>query len=192
MFTLILPKNRLLYQEKLDHMFKTRDRNGQGVPDPHDFAQSIYIVYEDPKRKLFGSCRVNPLSQSLLSQLERVHGAKCQDLKVMEVSRISFDEDAVLAGDPNEQFHTRWFFEGLGVMLETLSMTESIKGFFCISSPWIYQACKGLGEWSFLTPKTISPSKGHGPLHTGFLFFDKKTKSMQRRPSSKLKPGTLP
>ena len=172
MFTLILPQNRPHHQRHLARMFADRAKADPRFDAASDGPESVYIVYEDKKRNLFGSCRVNPLRQSLLRRVDLVDERACDTLKLMEVSCIVFDEEGVLDADPNKALHVRWFYEGLAIMLETLSVSLSLKGFFCVSSPEVHERCTQLGAWHFVSPIVVPSPEDQIPLHAGFLVFD--------------------
>gem|GEM_PF-3113407 len=168
-FTLILPKNRHTYQDKLMRMFAKRKGGAQDAQDTED---SIYIVYEDPARNLFGSCRVNPLRLSILTTSGLVDRDNCNQLGLLEVSCVSFDEDSVLRGDPNKLYLTQWFYGGLLTALKNLQAIHNLKGFITLNEPYAHEMCEDFGAWSFDAAFAFPVPNTDNELYGGFLLCD--------------------
>ncbi|MBA4119034.1 MAG: hypothetical protein C0514_09120 [Candidatus Puniceispirillum sp.] len=145
-----------------------------GALDPQDTQESIYIVYEDTSRNLFGSCRVNPLGLSILTKAGLVDAENCNQLGLLEVSCVSFDEENVLLADPNKLFLTKWFYSGLLTVLKNLQVNHNLKGFIALNDPHIHEMCEGFGHWPFDAAFAFPiPAKGT-QLYGGFLLCSQK------------------
>ncbi|MCA0370700.1 MAG: hypothetical protein LCH26_06325 [Proteobacteria bacterium] len=174
MFTLILPKNRHTYQDKLMRMFAKRRG---GTPDVQDTEDSIYIVYEDGARNLYGSCRVNPLGLSMLTTSGLVDRDNCDQLGLLEVSCVSFDEDDVLHADPSKLFLTQWFYSGLLTALENLQVIYNLKGFIALNDPRAHEMCEAFGAWPFEAGFSFPVTEKGAQLYGGFLLCPQKVSS---------------
>jgi hypothetical protein len=143
-FSIILPKNRQKNVSRLEAMFEKR-----GGRDAKDTDETIYIVYENPGQSLFGSARVSPVSQSILTDVGFFDQENCQTLGLLELSLVSFDDSHLLPSDPNKEIFKSWFYTGLTEVLRTLSLTQNLKGYVTVNTPEAYRSCTDFGAFSF-------------------------------------------
>lgn len=95
-------------------MFKKREGG-----DTYDTGKMIYIVYDNPSKSLFGSARINPASDSILTEVGLFHKKKCDTLRLRELSRFSFEDDSS-STDPNKDIIESWFYTKIKEVLRSL------------------------------------------------------------------------
>tara|TARA_A100000171_G_scaffold48132_1_gene55128 strand:- start:346 stop:906 length:561 start_codon:yes stop_codon:yes gene_type:complete len=89
MFTIIQPSQWGKKADLLARIFKTRKNFSETEVDQYDTSSTIYIAYEKPALGVFGSCRLNRLSDSPASDFYIEHYSSPENF--IEVSLISFN-----------------------------------------------------------------------------------------------------
>ncbi len=121
----------------------------RGGRDEKDTDETIYIVYENIGQSLFGSARVSPVSQSILTDVGFFDQENCRTHGIMELSLVSLDDSHSLPSDPNKEIFKSWFYTGLTEVLRTLALTQNLKGYVTVNTPEAYRSCADFGAFAF-------------------------------------------
>ncbi|MFN7364608.1 MAG: hypothetical protein ACK5TR_01520 [Alphaproteobacteria bacterium] len=176
MFSIILPKNRQKNLSRLETMFEKR-----GGRDVFDTDKTIYIVYENPAQSLFGSARLNPVSESILTDVGFFDKATCDTLGFLELSLVSFDDRNFSSSDPNKDIFKSWFYMGLTEVLRTLSLTQNLKGVVSVNTPQVHNTCVDYGNFYFEEAFELPHSDGKTSSYCGFILYSGFETSLQNR-----------
>lgn len=170
MFVVVSPRDGSEHLPLLETMFKKR-----GGKDAHDTDKTIYIVYDNPTKSLFGSARINPVSESILTDVGLFDKKNCDTLGLLELSLISF-EDSSPYMDPNKEIFKSWFYTGLKEVLRIFALKKNLKGFISVNTPESYQGCVEYGDFSFEEAFELPLQKENRSLYFGFLLFDEQAR----------------
>jgi hypothetical protein len=175
-FSIILPKNRQKNLSRLETMFEKR-----GGRDAGDTDETIYIVYENPEQSLFGSARVSPVSQSILTDVGFFDQENCHTLGLLELSHVFFDHSHLLPSDPNKEIFKSWFYTGLTEVLRTLALTQNLKGYVSVNTPEAHQTCIDYGNFYFEESFVLPDACDKSSSYCGFILYSGYETSLQSR-----------
>lgn len=127
MYTIIYPSFWGRYAFILSRILKTRQGWIDQELDPFDTSSTIYVAYEKSSYGIFGSCRLNLLSDS---PIQEFYQKACLS-DYLEVSLISWhiDENHWLSKNTRSMLRAkRTFYQGLYHVLTDLAKSMNCKG----------------------------------------------------------------
>lgn len=166
MFTIITPDLRGRYGALVSKIIATRE--GYEEPgelcfgDAHDTPSTIYIAYENPQRKSFGSARVNGPQDSLAELFYKTFFPGPLINKAREVDLVSFSMEDSLE-DPLDLFveERDLFYKGLLQVLKDLAKREDFKALFSCSLSGDHEDLILFGGWTFKDTRSFQIKGQH-------------------------------
>lgn len=162
MFTLITPAVRGRHKDLLCRIFATRegyyDSGLATSMEKFDTPSTSYIAYEDPQNGVFGSARLNKLTDSPARFFYRRHFSERLMKTFREVSFITFTMEEDHPSQTQEgvfDVAIQDFYRGLYDFLISVSISQNLDGYVTFMDADEHPDLTFFGSWDFEDTHTV-------------------------------------